>query len=146
MGFDGIPRPSQVNPYNNPLNPYTAANAAGADRAAWPLVKGLSKEEQVKGLQEDHHRHREEDEDEQHKPFTPEEAEEIMLLAKMRGVMNFALDAEVSYEFHMNPETGMVELREVETGKLMLKLTPDEMATLAEKLHRAAGMLADRNG
>jgi len=46
----------------------------------------------------------------------------------------------------LNPESGLVELAEVASGKVMLKLMPDEMATLAEKFHHMAGRLADREG
>jgi len=145
MSFDGIPRPSQVNPYN-PLGPYAAANAARTDQAAKPLIKSPDKDEKVKALQQDHYRQQEQDDDERGESFTEEEIEEFMLLAKVRGVMNFAMDPEVHYEFRMNPHTGLVELWEVASEKLMLKLTPDEMMQLSEKLHRAAGMLTDQSG
>jgi uncharacterized FlaG/YvyC family protein len=69
-----------------------------------------------------------------------------MLLAKMRGVINFAMDVNVQYEFRLNPQSGMVALYETESGKLMLQLTPDEMMRLSEKLHRVAGMLTDQSG
>jgi hypothetical protein len=145
MSFDGIPRPSQVNPYN-PLGAYAAHNAARADQAGKPLIKSPDKDEQVKALQQDHYRHQEKDDDERGEAFNEDEIEAILLLAKMRGLMNFALDPNAHYEFQLNPENGLIELREIATNKLMLRLTPDEMMQLAEKIHRAAGMLTDRSG
>jgi uncharacterized FlaG/YvyC family protein len=145
MSFDGIPRPSQINPHN-PLGAYAAHNAARTDQAGKPLVKSPNKDEQVKALQQDHYRQQEKDDDERGEPFSEDEIEALMLLAKMRGVMNFALDPDVHYEFRLDPESGQIELREIATNKLMLRLTPDEMMQLAEKIHRAAGMLTDQSG
>ena len=146
MSFDGIPRPSQMNMAQDPLNPYLAANAAKTEQAGKPLIKSPDKDEQVKALQQDHQRYQENDDDERREHFDEEEIEEIMLLAKMRGVMHFAMDPDIDYEFRLNPQSGMVELWEVAAHKLMLKLTPDEMMNLSEKIHRAAGMLTDRSG
>jgi hypothetical protein len=146
MSFDGIPRPSQINPYNDPLGPYSACNAAKAEQAGKPLVKGLSKEEQLKGLPEEHQQQTPQDDRDKGQSFNEAEVEEIMLLAKMRGVLNFAMNPDVHYEFHLNVQSGLVELREVASGKLMLKLTPDELMGLSEKLHRSAGMLTNRSG
>lgn len=146
MSFDGSPRPSQINSCNDPLGPYTAYNAAKSDQLRKPLIKSPDKDEEVKGVQREQHQAADKDSDNRRETFDEEELEEIMLLAKMRGIMNFALDPNVHYEFHLNPEIGLVELREVNSGKLMLKLTPDEMMSLSEKIHRVAGILADRSG
>lgn len=146
MSFDGIPRPSQINPYSDPLSAYSAYNAAKTERATKPLIQSPDKDEQIKGLQKEQHQQQEKDDDERGEAFSEDEIEEIMLLAKMRGVMNFAMDPNTHYEFQFNPESGLVELREMASGKLMLKLTPDEMMELSEKIHRAAGMLTDQSG
>ena len=146
MSFDGIPRPSQINPYNDPLGAYSAAYAAKAEQAGKPRIQSPGKDEGLKGLQKEEHQQADLDEDEQGQAFSEDEAEAILLLAKMRGVMNFALDPDVHYEFHLNPKSGMVELREASTGKRMLQLTPEELIHLSEKLHRAAGMLSDLSG
>lgn len=146
MSFDGSPRSSQINPYSDPLSAYSGANAARADRVGKPMIQSLSKDEKVKALQREEHDQTADEDEDRHAALSEEELEEIMLLAKLRGVMNFALDPEIHYEFRLNPQSGLVELAEVASGKVMLKLSPDEMATLAEKLHHAEGRLADREG
>jgi hypothetical protein len=146
MGFEGLPRPSQVNPYTDPLNPYTAGNLARTDQAGKPLIQKLSKEEAIKALEEERRRYEQADDDASGETFSEEEAEEILLFAKMRGLMNVSLQSGKRYEFRMNPQTGMVELTAMDSGELVLQLTPVELMRLSEKLQRYAGMLTDLNG
>ena len=146
MGFEGIPRPAQVNPYTDPLNPYAAANAARSDQAGKPLVKSLTKEEQVKALQRESQEHSQTDDEAEGEAFTDEEAEQIRLFAKMRGLMNISLQSGVRYEFHVNSETGLVDLVDVESGQVILQLQPEELMQLSQKIQRYAGMLTDRSG
>lgn len=146
MGFEGLPRPSQVNPYTDPLNPYTAGNLARTDQAGKPLIQKLSKEEAIKALEEERRRYEQADDDASGETFSEEEAEEILLFAKMRGLMNVSLQSGKRYEFRMNSQTGMVELTAMDSGELVLQLTPVELMRLSEKLQRYAGMLTDLNG
>jgi hypothetical protein len=147
MGFDGLPRPAQVNPYTNPLNPYIAGNLARAEQAGKPLIEKLSSEEALKALEEERRREQsDEDEEEQGEAFSEEEAEQIRLFAKMRGIMNVSLQTGKRYEFRLNPQTGMVELLELPSEELIFQLTPVELARLSNKLHRYAGMLTDLSG
>lgn len=146
MGFDGILRPSQVNPYTNPLNPYTADNLARVEQAGKPLIQKPTEEEALKALEEERKHDQEKDEDEQGESFSEEEAEEILLFAKMRGLMNVSMESGKRYEFHINPETGMVEMRELDSGELIIQLTPMELMNLSDKLQRYAGILMDRSG
>ncbi len=146
MSFDGSPRPIQLNPYNDPLGAYSAAYAARAEQAGKPRIQSPGKDEGLKGLQKEEHQQTDQDQDEQGQTFSEDEVDAIMLLAKMRGVLNFALDPDIHYEFSLNSASGLVELREVSTGKRMLQLTPEEMIQLSGKLHRAAGMLSDLSG
>lgn len=146
MGFDGIFRPSQVTPSAGPLNPYTADNLARTEQAGKPLVEKTAKEEALKALQEEQRQYDETDEEEKGETFSEEEAQEILLFAKMRGLMNVSMESGRRYEFRINPQTGMVEMIELESGELVLQLTPVELAKLSEKLQRYAGMLTDRSG
>ncbi len=147
MGFEGLPRPSQVNPYTDPLNPYTAGNLARAEQAGKPLIQKLSSEEAIKALEEERRREQaNEDEEDQGEAFSEEEAEQIRLFAKMRGIMNVSLQTGKRYEFRLNAQTGMVELVELSSEALILQLTPVELARLSDKLHRYAGMLTDLSG
>ena len=41
MSFDGIPRPSQINPYSDPLNPYIGAHDAADEAKRKPSVKKI---------------------------------------------------------------------------------------------------------
>ncbi len=147
MGFEGLPRPAQVNPYTDPLNPYTAGNLARAEQAGKPLIQKLSSEEAIKALEEERRREQaEEDEEEQGEAFSEEEAEQIRLFAKMRGLMNVSLETGKRYEFRLNALTGMVELVELPSEDLILQLTPLELARLSDKLERYAGLLTDLSG
>jgi len=146
MGFDGVPRPAQVNPYTDPLNPYTAANAARTDQAGKPLIKSLTKEEKIKALEEEKRDYPQQEDEEQGEAFSEEEAEQIRLFAKMRGLMNVSLESGMRYEFHINPQTGLVDMMEAETGKVVLQLQPDELMQLSQQIQRYAGMLTDRSG
>ncbi len=147
MTFDGIPRPSQLNSYADPLNPYLAGNAARVERAGKPLIKGPKGEEKVKGLQrEERQYHEAEDEEEKGEAFSEEEAEQIHLFARMRGIMNLALDSGARYEFRINDEAGVVDLVESGTDKIVLQLLPEEVMQLSQKMQRYAGRLTDRTG
>ena len=147
MGFDGIIRPAQVNPNTDSLNPNTASNLARADEAGKPLVQKLTRDEQIKALQRENQQYRDaEDEEGQGETFSEEEAEQILLFAKMRGLMNVSLESGRRYGFHVNPLTGMVDMTDLETGELVLQLTPTELMRLSDKIQRYAGMLTDRSG
>lgn len=147
MSFDGAPRPTQVNPYANPLNPYAAAHQARAEKSAKPLVQGLSKDEKIKALEQETH-DAAPDEDDEHpgEALSDDEAELIRLFAKMRGLMNFSLEQGVRYEFQLNPHTGWVDLIKESTGECVLQLTPEELMQLSEKIQRYAGRLTDQTG
>jgi hypothetical protein len=147
MGFDGAPRPAQFIPQSDGLNPYTAANLARQDQSAAPRVKGPTAEDPVRSLPRERQDNAQADGDEgESSAFSEEEAEQIRLLAKMRGILNFSLDSGTRYEFHLNPQTGFIDLRVLRTGEVVLQLTPDELMRLSEKIRRYAGMLADRAG
>ncbi|WP_373532830.1 hypothetical protein [Vampirovibrio sp.] len=128
------------------MNPYTAGNLARTDQAGQPLIQKLSKEEGLQALQEEQRGYPQADEDASGETFSEEDAEEILLFAKMRGLMNVSLQSGKRYEFRINPQTGMVELTELDSGALVMQLTPVELMRLSEKLQRYAGMLTDLSG
>jgi uncharacterized FlaG/YvyC family protein len=146
MGFDGIPRPAQINPYTDAMNPYAAASSARSEQAQRPLVKALTKEEQIKALQREQHQQDDEEDEEDAEPFSEEEEAQIRLFAKMRGLMNFSLEQGVRYEFRINAQTGLVDLVDVGSDTVVLQLHPDELMQLSQKIQRYAGMLTDRSG
>ncbi len=147
MGFDGVPRPSQVNPNTSSMNPYTAGNLVRSEEAGKPLVQKLSQGEAVKALYQENREHgAAEDDEAPGETFSEEEAEQILLFAKMRGLMNVSLQSGRRYEFHMNPLTGMVDMTDLESGALVLQLTPTELMRLSDKIQRYAGMLTDHSG
>lgn len=146
MGFDGLFRPAQILPQTDSLNPYAAAHLARHDQASAPRVKAPDKDDGVHSLPERQEQPAS-DEDEEGRPeFSAEEEEEIRLMAKMRGIMNFSLESGTRYEFHINAVSGMVDLIAVGTGECILQLTPEEVIRFSEKIHRYAGMLMDRAG
>lgn len=148
MAFDGIPRPAQFTPPVDALNPYLGANAARAKEAGKPKVQSLGHEEKIKGvLKEQQENHAgDEDAEREQESFNEEEAEQIRLFAKMRGILNFSLEKGVNYQFQINPTTGLIELLNMDAGTIALILTHDELMQLSEKIHRYAGILTDRSG
>lgn len=147
MSFDGILRPSQMTPSTGAMNPYTASNLARANQAGKPLVQKLSKDEEITALQEHQRQYQEaEDNEERGEAFSEEDAEAIRLFAKMRGLMSVSLETGKRYEFHINAQTGLIDLLEADTRHVILQLTPDELMRLSEKIQRYAGMLTDLSG
>lgn len=148
MSFEGIPRPAQVNPYQDPMSAHQAANAARSQHAGRPMIQTPAGDEKIKGLhREERERHAFQDEDEARgNAFDEEEIEQIMLFARMRGIMNFSLETGARYEFRLNPETGLVDLVSLETRQVVLQLLPDELMQLSQNIQRYAGMLTDRTG
>lgn len=142
MGFDGVPR---IYPQTDPLNPYLAEHAARSENASKPRVKEAKKDEKVIGVHKELPQYDDEDEGRQ-EPFSEEELEQIMIFARMRGIMNLALEKGVVYQFQVNPETGLVDLIAENTGKAVLSLTPEELMELTQKVQRYAGVLTDRSG
>ena len=147
MSFEGIPRPGQLTPYTDGMNPYAAANAARTDQAGKPLVKGLEKEQKIKSVtREDRQQDEAEDPQEQEQElFSEDEADQIRIFARLRGIMNFSLESGTHYEFTMNQATGLVELTS-EHGDIVLTITPAEMVELSGKIQRYAGVLTDTSG
>lgn len=145
MAFDGVPRPSQVQYGSDALNPYLAANAAQTERLKKPLVKGPDSHDRVQATHKEHEQYHDGDE-ENDEGLSQEEQEQILLFAKMRGLLNFSLQEDVRYEFRVNPLTGLIDLVATESGELKLTLTPDELMQMSRKIQRYAGMLADRSG
>lgn len=147
MSFDGIPRPSQVNAYTHVLNPYQAQNQARAENDKIPLVQSPHQKDKVKALQKEQHEHAQADEEaESDEFFDEEEAEQLRIFAKMRGIMNFSLENGVRYTFQVNTTTGLIDLVEEMTGNVVLKLMPEELMQLSQKIQRYAGILTDRTG
>ena len=146
MGFDGLFRPAQILPQTDSLNPYTAAHLARQEQASTPRIKAPDKDDGIHSLPEHHDQQSSDDDEEAQSSFSEEEAEQIRLLAKMRGILNFSLDNGTHYEFRINQESGMVDLVVAKTGERVLQLTPEEMMHFSEKIERYAGMLLDRAG
>jgi uncharacterized FlaG/YvyC family protein len=148
MTFDGIPRPGQINPYGDPLNPYQAAYGAARENRAAPEVKSPKKAYGPNSANK-HRNPLETDGEDEHEPeefFSEEEREQILIFAKLRGLMNFSMQTGVRYHLHINPETGLVDLIAGDTGAVVLSLTPQELMGLSDKIHRYAGLLTDQEG
>ncbi len=143
MSFDGIPRPSQMHAYADPLSPYIGANQASEAARHRPKV-GKNKEaydtEKVNKELEQYH----DTDDEPREGLSEEEREQILIFAKLRGLMNFSLENGVLYKFQVNDETGIVNLVDPRDDTVMLTLTGEELLQVSEKINRYAGMIADR--
>ena len=146
MTFDGVPRPSQLNPYTDALGPYSGAYAA-RDLAKVPKVKAVDKKVAIDPLKEKLNQEYDDDDEEGAQEFlSDEEKEQIQIFAKLRGLMNFALQEGVQYRFEIENETGCVNLVIVETGQIVLTLTPEELMHVCEKAQRYSGRIMDEAG
>ncbi len=144
MSFDGIPKPSQMHAYADPLSPYLGAHQAneaarsrpkiGKNKAAYSTEKINKELEQYQGI----------DDEEPKEGLNEEEREQILIFAKLRGLMNFSLESGVLYRFQVNEETGLVDLIDSRDEKVLLTLTAEELLKVSEKINRYAGMITDR--
>lgn len=143
MAFDGISRPSQLNAYADPLNPYIGANDAAESAKRKPKIKGnretFEEDETFKKLDQYHG-----DDNDGSDDLSEEEREEIMKFARIRGIVNFALESGVTYEFTYNEESGLVDLQDTRDGKVMLSLSIDELLGLSDRMARYCGLMTNR--
>jgi len=145
MSFDGI-RPSQMHTSADPLSPYLAAHEARTEEARRPQVKQTTKDESSTAVHKELPQYGEEEEEDEQPVLSEDEAEQILLFAKMRGIMSGALEKGTKFRFQINAETGMVELRDAGTGNIVLTMTPSDLMQLSGKIQRYAGVLTDRAG
>lgn len=149
MSLEGLPRIAPGLPGVDALSPYQAAFTARLEYAGKPLVKDRKDDGSIRTLGREHRHDPEEDEHPAHdgqEPFSEEEAEQIRMFARMRGVMNFSMESGVRYAFRINEASGCVDLVNTQTGEVALQLQPEEMLRLSERIQRYAGFLTDRSG
>ena len=144
MSFDGVPRPTQLNPYADPTNPCVGAHQASHAAAHRPRVSGNKETFGSEGVRKELAQYRDSEDKESKEELTDEEREQLMLFAKLRGIMNFSLDSGVLYRFDFNDETERVELIDDRDGSVVLVLTIDDMLAMSLRMERYAGMITDR--
>lgn len=174
MAFDGMLRAGQSLPYSNDaLNPNTSASRARVEKDAASAINGPGKSEKTsktsdesdgagnfylpfeeqngepdpKTLTGEAPIIKEIDSSEHANPARDLETwQALTTLARTHGVQNFKLDATHAYRFHFNSRSGVFDLLDETTGRVQIQLTPTELFTLSERLHRSAGLLTDRTG
>lgn len=145
MAFDGIPKPAQYSP-GGPLNPYAADNAARVQNAKTPKIKKAPSDQGATPTYKELPHYDTDEKEDTQRHLTEEEYEQIMLFARLRGIMNLALDKGEQYQFQVNPETALVDVIAVSTGRVMISMTAVELMEMTQRIHRYAGVLTDRNG
>ncbi|MEB3287328.1 MAG: hypothetical protein VKJ04_07480 [Vampirovibrionales bacterium] len=145
MGFEGIQKAALFNA-GGPINPYLADQAAKADKLKKPQVTGTERDENVTGVYKELPHYGDEDEERQQEHLSEEEYEQLLLFARMRGIMNLAFEQGEHYQFQVNPQTGLVDVVADSTGQSVLSLTPLELMEMSQRIHRYAGLLTDRSG
>lgn len=152
MSFDGVPRPTQLNAYSDPLSSYLASNEASEEARRKSQIKDIDK------LAKSNPSRRKDEEDGfdgddpgSHKRWidydlmSEEERELFRKFAQVRGLMNFSLESGARYSLQINTQTGMVDLVEQGTGQIKLSLTPTELHELSQRMERYAGIMTDRS-
>jgi len=147
MSFEGLPRPLVR---NDAMNPYLASSRAQADRMNTPKIRPLEADEAIQALEREPDNPNDRDDAEKDpregELLTEEELSDLRKMAKLRGIMDFSLESGTRFDFHLNPQTGLVGLVNTETGELILELDADEVQRFAHKINRYAGTLTDMNG
>jgi len=144
MSFDGLSKPSQLHAYSDPLSPYLGATRAASEAAKKPRIdksKASYRDSAVDEHASDYLQEEREDKD----GLLPEEYEQMMMLAKLRGVMNLSFEEGVLYYFHFNETTGLVELINDRDNRVMLTLTPEELLQVSQRMQRYAGRMTDQS-
>lgn len=142
MSFDGVPKPSQLSPSTDPLSPYLGANQAAYEAQNRPKIQKSQASEKSKAVdhQSGDYLNEKEDKDE---GLQPEEYEQILILARLRGIMNLSFKEGVLYQFHFNEETGLVELINENENTVMLTLSVEELLQVSQRMSRYAGRMSD---
>jgi hypothetical protein len=154
MSFESIPRPVDTVRQGMPAHLVHWAQSGVASELSASKVSAVEKMHHSEGtdnaLASDAGDKKEEAaQSQQDKGLDYEIRQEIIALARLRGLKNLTLEDDLTYKLHLNPMTEMVELLEVldELHKrVMLSLTPDELTHLANKSHRMLGLLEDTAG
>ena len=154
MSFESIPRPADAFRQGVPAHFVHWAQSGVASELRVTKVKPVEEMHHSDGddnalTTDDGNRQDESAQNKNDKGLDYEIRQEIIALARMRGLKSLSLDDDLIYELHLNPLTEMVELLEVldELHKrVMLSLTPDELTHLATKSHRMKGLLEDTAG
>lgn len=76
--------------------------------------------------------------------LTQEEQEQILAFAKLRGIVNLSFEEGIVYRFQVNEATGMIELIEDSSKKVMFEFSPEELSDVFSRLARYAGHVADQ--
>ena len=141
MSFDGIPRA----PYSDPLGSQLAAYEAQKLKKK-PSISSVKDSDGINAVHKENRQHHDaEDDDDKQEGLTEEEQEQILIFAKLRGLLNFSLKEGVVYRFQLNEDTQLIELVEASTGRVMLTLTPDELTSVFTKIERYAGLMTDHS-
>ncbi|MDX2085542.1 MAG: flagellar protein FlaG [Candidatus Melainabacteria bacterium] len=147
MSMDGLPRSAAL---GSAFDAHAAAayqsQAAQAYRRKRPIEKSASaipthEEENRLGQLSD-----EDEENAQQEWLNEEERQQVMLFAKIRGLMNISLEEGVAYRFAVAADTGLIELLREDSQAVVLTLTPEEMVSLYKRMERYAGLLTDQSG
>lgn len=156
MSFESIPRPIDTVRQGMPAHFVHWAQSGVASELSATKVSAVEKLHQSEGTDNalasgagDKDKKEESTQSQQDKGLDYEMRQEIIALARLRGLKNLALEDDLTYKLHLNPMTEMVELLEVldELHKrVMMSLTPDELTHLANKSHRMLGLLEDTAG
>jgi hypothetical protein len=146
--FDGIQKPIQLNPQVDLLSPYLAAYNAAQTIAKCPKVKPVEKKEAIAETRREKERNpsREQDDEEDEAFLSQEEKEQVLIAAKLRGLLNFTLAEDKAYFFQHNAETGLIELIDAETHQRVLTLTPEELGHVLGHTQRRLGIMMDEAG
>lgn len=142
MGLDGLSKPGSFNIGLDPINPYLAANQVKVEGQKAHQVKKSRKKSLVKNFVEEERESFQSDNTTEHF-FSEADQEEIILFAKLKGLLNVSLTKGTAYLFRWNNETNLIELVSKSDEQVLLTLKQEEMLRLSDRIERYQGMLSD---
>lgn len=145
MSFDGVARPSQLNPYADPLSASLGAHEAAREARRKPRVEKKRDAYEAIAAHKDLARYDLDDDEASADTLSDEEREQVLLFAKLRGVMNLSLETGALYRFAYNEQTGQADLLHDRTGQVVLSLSVEELLQLSQRMARYTGMIANRS-
>jgi len=142
--MDGGIRPSQLNPYAQPLSSEAGVFAAAMSNAKRPSIEQLRRSQRNKALAKEKGVAQDDlPDDEEALWISEDEQAELLAYAKLRGIMNLAFHEGHKFRFQWDDDLAKVVLVQEPEGTILLVMDPEDLQELSERMHRYAGMLTN---
>lgn len=156
MGFENIQRPGFLTGSGEALSPFVTEQMVIQELSNLEKIRATERSDSSANVKsrEKERRGKGEESLEEHlnKNLSQEEREQILALAKLRKKLfresdDAAEDATIKdFRIRLNRLTGRFELFDLDTGRRIGAITPQDLVELAMGLNRSSGLLTDQFG